>query len=55
MAKSSMQDVIEAVRIVNKLDRRGKLAILRDLQRQGLEPTSKEPVVQGNIYQEGEK
>ena len=36
MAKSSMEDVIEATRIINKLDKRGKLAILRDLQKQNL-------------------
>lgn len=39
MSKSSMEDVIEATRIINKLDKRGKLAILRDLQKQGLEPS----------------
>lgn len=42
--KSKMEDVIEATRIVNKLDKRGKLAILRDLQKQGLEVAK--PVVE---------
>lgn len=44
MAKSSMEDVIEATRIVNKLDKRGKLAILNDLQKQDLTPKMKDVV-----------
>lgn len=49
--KSKMEAVIEATRIVNKLDKRGKLAILHDLQKQGLEP--KERVETVTNYQEG--
>lgn len=49
MAKSSMEDVAAAVRIVNALDKRGRLVILRDLQKQDLEPKKKEPAV----YPEG--
>lgn len=41
MSKSSMEDVIEATRIVNKLDKRGKLAILNDLLKQDLTPRAK--------------
>jgi hypothetical protein len=37
MAKSKIEDIINATRIVNALDKRGRLAILRDLQAQGLE------------------
>ena len=37
MAKSTLEQVLTATRIVNMLDRRGKLAILRDLQAQNLE------------------
>lgn len=44
MSKSSMEDVAAAVRIVNSLDKRGRLVILRDLQKQDLEPKKKEPV-----------
>jgi len=37
MAKSSIADILEVQRLVGKLDKRGKLAILRDLQQQDLE------------------
>ena len=37
MAKSTVEQICTAVRIINMLDRRGKLAVLRDLQQQGLE------------------
>lgn len=42
MAKSTVEQICTAVRIVNMLDRRGKLAVLRDLQAQGLEKNAKE-------------
>lgn len=51
MAKSNMEMVAEAVRIVNALDKRGRLVILRDLMKQDLEPKSKQPVK----YKEGEE
>ena len=38
MAKSTVEQICTAVRIVNMLDRRGKLAVLRDLQAQDLNP-----------------
>lgn len=44
MSKSSISDILEVQRLIGKLDKRGKLAILRDLQRQGLEPTLKEAI-----------
>lgn len=46
MPKSNISDILEVQRLIGKLDKRGKLAILRDLQRQGLfEPDiTKEPV-----------
>lgn len=53
MAKSSIADILEVQRLISKLDKRGKLAILRDLQKQNLfqpDPT-KEPAT----YKEGEK
>lgn len=37
MAKSSIADILEVQRLISKLDKRGKLAILRDLQKQGVE------------------
>lgn len=44
MAKSSMEAVAEAIRIVSGLDRKGKLVILKDLMKQDLEPKKKTPV-----------
>lgn len=44
MSKSRMEDVAAAVWIVNSLDRRGRLVILRDLQKQDLEPKKREIV-----------
>lgn len=38
MSKSSIADILEVQRLVGKLDKRGKLAILRDLLKQDLEP-----------------
>lgn len=51
MPKSNMEAVAEAVRIVNSLDKRGRLVILRDLLKQDLEPKPKpgQPVT----YREG--
>lgn len=48
MAKSKIEDIINATRIVNALDKRGRLAILRDLQAQGLEAKA-----MGEIIEEG--
>ena len=46
MAKSTVEQICTAVRIVNMLDRRGKLAVLRDLQQQGLEKKEMERIVE---------
>lgn len=48
MPKSNISDILEVQRLIGKLDKRGKLAILRDLQRQGLcEPNiTREPVTE---------
>lgn len=42
MSKSSISDILEVQRLVSKLDRRGKLAILNDLLKQDLEPKKQE-------------
>lgn len=49
MSKSSIADILEVQRMVNKLDKRGKLAILHDLQKQGLEPLLNVPIELGRI------
>ena len=47
MAKSTVEQICTAVRIINMLDRRGKLAVLRDLQQQGLEAKAMGKIEQG--------
>lgn len=44
--KSTIADILEVQRLISKLDKRGKLAILRDLQKQNLEPTPREPMTE---------
>ena len=50
MAKSTVEQICTAVRIINMLDRRGKLAVLRDLRAQELEKNAKErPASKGTV------
>lgn len=49
MAKSNMDTVAEAIRIVSSLDRKGKLVVLRDLLKQDLEPKKKTPSITATV------
>lgn len=42
MSKSSIADILEVQRLISRLDRRGKQAILKDLMKQNLEPKKQE-------------
>lgn len=43
MAKSTIEQIITAIRTVNTLDRRGRLAVLRNLQKEELEEGKAKP------------